>query len=66
MVAPTIAKTRKPFRDLVVIGASTGGVAALMELVKALPADFPAPIFVVLHVPADSPSVLPQIGKAHV
>ena len=57
----TPAKTRKPYRDIVVIGASTGGVAALMELVKGLPADFPAPIFVVMHVPADSPSLLPQL-----
>jgi two-component system, chemotaxis family, protein-glutamate methylesterase/glutaminase len=59
MITP--AKTRKPLRDIVVIGASTGGVAALMELVQSLPADFPAPLFVVLHVPADSPSVLPQL-----
>ena len=57
----TSAKTRKPYRDIVVIGASTGGVAALMKLVKALPADFPAPIFVVMHMAADSPSVLPQL-----
>ena len=57
----TPAKTHKPYRDIVVIGTSTGGVAALMTLVKALPADFPAPIFVVMHVPADSPSLLPQL-----
>ena len=60
----TLVKTRKPYRDLVVIGASTGGVAALMELMKALPADFPAPIFVVMHVPAGSPSLLPQLLNA--
>lgn len=57
----TPKETRKPFRDIVVIGTSTGGVAALMELVKTLPADFPAPIFVVMHVAADSPSILPQL-----
>ncbi|WP_035565291.1 chemotaxis protein CheB [Hymenobacter sp. IS2118] len=57
----TPKKTQKPYRDIIVIGASTGGVEALMELVKALPADFPAPIFVVMHVPADSPSILPQL-----
>jgi two-component system chemotaxis response regulator CheB len=57
----TPVKTRKPYRDIIVIGASTGGVAALMALAKALPADFPAPIFVVLHMAADSPSVLPQL-----
>jgi chemotaxis response regulator CheB len=32
----TPVKTRKPYRDIVVIGASTGGVAALMALAKAL------------------------------
>ncbi|GAB3637949.1 chemotaxis protein CheB [Hymenobacter arcticus] len=58
---PPFAKTRKPFRDVIVIGASSGGVAALTELARALPADFPAPIFVVLHVAADSPSLLPQL-----
>jgi two-component system chemotaxis response regulator CheB len=48
----------KHLRDIVVIGASSGGIAALLELVKSLPRDFPAPIFVVQHVPPDSPSIL--------
>jgi two-component system chemotaxis response regulator CheB len=51
-------------RDVVVIGASAGGVTALLELVKALPADFSAPIFIVQHVAADSPSILPQLLMA--
>jgi two-component system chemotaxis response regulator CheB len=54
-------KGQKQQRDIVVIGASSGGVSALLELVKTLPADFPAPIFVVQHVPADSHSFLPQL-----
>ena len=44
-----------------VIGASAGGVSALLELVKTLPADFPAPIFIVQHIAADSPSIQPQL-----
>lgn len=32
-----------------------------MRVVRDLPADFPAPVFVVLHIPADSPSLLAQI-----
>jgi two-component system, chemotaxis family, protein-glutamate methylesterase/glutaminase len=48
-------------RDIVVIGASAGGVTALKELVKALPEDFQASIFVVLHVSPHSPSILPEI-----
>ena len=53
--------TRKHHRDIVVIGASSGGIVALLDLVRTLPADFPAPIFVVQHVAADSPSILPQL-----
>ncbi|WP_460977622.1 chemotaxis protein CheB [Spirosoma knui] len=48
-------------RDIIVIGASAGGVTALKEIVEALPADFKAPIFVVQHVAPYSPSLLPQI-----
>lgn len=36
-------------RDVIVIGASAGGVTALSELFAALPADLPAAIGVVLH-----------------
>jgi two-component system, chemotaxis family, protein-glutamate methylesterase/glutaminase len=48
-------------RDLVVVGASAGGIEALRELARSLPADFPAAIFVVVHIPTDSPSMLPHI-----
>ena len=49
--------------DIIVIGASAGGVEALREIVKGLPADIPASIFVVLHLPSDATSVLPNILK---
>jgi two-component system, chemotaxis family, protein-glutamate methylesterase/glutaminase len=45
----------------VVIGASAGGIEALNELVRGLPSDFGAPILLVLHIPADSPSLLAKI-----
>ncbi|WP_460983400.1 chemotaxis protein CheB [Spirosoma fluminis] len=48
-------------RDIIVIGASAGGVTALKEIVGRLPADFNVPIFVVQHVAPYSPSLLPQI-----
>ena len=36
--------------ELLVIGVSTGGPGALVELLGALPADFPAPILIVMHI----------------
>ena len=48
-------------RDIVVVGASAGGVQALQRLVGTLPPDFPAAVFVVLHIWPGSQSFLPEI-----
>jgi len=48
-------------RDLIVVGASAGGVEALMEICRALPADLPAAVLVVLHSSRRKPSVLPDL-----
>ncbi|WP_157271365.1 chemotaxis protein CheB [Azohydromonas aeria] len=50
-------------RDIVVVGASAGGVRALRELAAALPADFPAALCVVLHV-GPFKSSLPELLEA--
>jgi len=50
-----------PGHDLIVIGASAGGVEALCELMRGLPADLPAAVAVVLHIPAHGASLLPAI-----
>lgn len=50
-----------PRRDLIVIGASAGGVEALQTVVSGLPADLPAAVVVVLHVPSHARSELPSI-----
>lgn len=47
--------------DIIVVGASAGGVEALTNLVKQLPPNLNAAIFIVLHVPSHGMSVLPQI-----
>jgi two-component system, chemotaxis family, protein-glutamate methylesterase/glutaminase len=47
--------------DIVVVGASAGGVETLASLVRPLPPDFPAALFIVLHIPPDSTSHLPRI-----
>jgi two-component system chemotaxis response regulator CheB len=48
-------------RDIVVVGASAGGITALKEFVKFLPKDFKGSVFVVLHIPAYTETYLPTI-----
>jgi two-component system, chemotaxis family, protein-glutamate methylesterase/glutaminase len=47
--------------DAVVIGASAGGIQALSVLLPALPSRTRAPVFIVIHLPRDKPSVLAGI-----
>ena len=48
-------------RDIVVIGGSAGSLQVLQTILPALPWDFPAAVFVVLHTSEDSPGLLPEI-----
>jgi two-component system, chemotaxis family, protein-glutamate methylesterase/glutaminase len=48
----TVRPRGGPIRtDVVVLGISTGGPQALRQLIPRLPADFPVPIVMVLHMP---------------
>lgn len=50
----------RPYR-LAAVGGSAGGIPALQELLSCLPADFPVPIVVAQHLPADCESRLPEV-----
>jgi two-component system, chemotaxis family, protein-glutamate methylesterase/glutaminase len=46
---------------IIVIGASAGGVEALVQLMESIPHDLNAAVLVVMHVPGSAQSALPQI-----
>lgn len=47
--------------DIIVVGASAGGVEVVTKLVEGLPPDLSAAVFIVLHIPPFARSVLPDI-----
>jgi two-component system, chemotaxis family, protein-glutamate methylesterase/glutaminase len=61
----TNSTKRKPWgkatRDIIVVGASAGGIQAFNLLLRELPSDLPAAILLTIHVSAQSPNMLPKI-----
>jgi two-component system chemotaxis response regulator CheB len=47
--------------DIIVIGASAGGLKAFETIVSQLPSNLPAAVFIVWHISPDYPSLLPEI-----
>jgi two-component system chemotaxis response regulator CheB len=50
-----------PGHDIVVVGGSAGALEAMKSLAGNLPADFPAAVFMVLHISPTNPGLLPGI-----
>lgn len=50
-----------PAHDLIVLGASAGGVEAISTLVASLPVDLPAAVCVVVHLRPDADSHLAEV-----
>lgn len=53
-----------PVVDAIVVGASAGGVEALLKIFSLISAGFRLPIITVLHVPEERRSQLAQVFKA--
>lgn len=50
--------------DAIVLGASAGGVEALLAIFGAIPASFELPVVAVMHLPRDTPSLLVRLLAA--
>lgn len=50
--------------EAVVIGASAGALDALTIVLSPLPANFPLPVFIVVHLPPDKKSIMTELFKA--
>ncbi|WBO23197.1 chemotaxis protein CheB [Sphingomonas abietis] len=48
----------------VVIGASAGALQALSQILPELPSDFPVPVLIVVHIPADRRNMLAPLFQA--
>ena len=51
-------------RDIIVIGGSSGATNPLKAILGSLPAELPAAVFVILHIPARSTGILATVASA--
>ncbi|MDB6141850.1 MAG: chemotaxis protein CheB [Pseudomonas sp.] len=62
---PLLSTPSLPIVDAIVVGASAGGVEALMTIFKALRSGFGLPIIAVLHLPDERRSRLAEVFRQH-
>lgn len=55
--------TAQPIQAIA-IGASAGAVQALLRILPALPADYPLPVLIVVHVPPDRDNALVDLFRS--
>lgn len=60
---PLTSATARRF-DAIVLGASAGAVDAFSVLLPALPPNYPLPLLVVVHLPRDRDSTLPELYRS--
>lgn len=65
MSRPASSAGKRRAISALVIGASAGGINALLQLLPALPARFGFPVVVVLHVPDERDSRLAEVFGQH-
>jgi two-component system chemotaxis response regulator CheB len=65
VVMTTLGQDTKIMRDIVVIGASAGGLEALKILLYGLPTTLPAALFVVVHTTEHKPNSLRDVLARH-
>jgi len=54
MKSKTSANRNNKADQILVVGASAGGLQAITRLITQLPEDFPAPVLIVMHISADA------------
>lgn len=54
-------ETKSASAKAVVIGASVGAIGALNHILPGLPADYPLPVLVVVHIPPDRKALLVEL-----
>jgi two-component system chemotaxis response regulator CheB len=64
-IASRISKPTPRCIRAIVIGASAGALDALSIILPSLPTEFPIPVLVVVHLPADKESLLPSLLNAN-